>query len=151
MGSTSFLMTKAEMHNSGDITVLILDDNNRWIDQVAKTLSRFDCKHIKANSYDQALVLVNQERIELAFVDLNLDAFSNDFRGIEFVSRLAKSFPNTEVVVLSAYLSAANLRKLHGLFHGQGRSPDIVDKMNFNFETVSRNLDRVKQKRDTPR
>lgn len=84
-------------------SILIVDDDERFREQLARALSRRGFEVREAHDYDSALAAANEESPELAVVDLRMPGKS----GLEVLRDLVALDENTRVVVLTGYGSIA--------------------------------------------
>lgn len=86
---------------SSDLTVLIVDDNARYRQQLGKLIGKIDsaCVVYEAENTDEALNLSTQTQPRLAFVDVVL----NSEDGIQCARKIKNVSPSTRIIVISAY------------------------------------------------
>jgi two-component system response regulator RegA len=83
--------------------ILVVDDDTRFREQLARAFVRRGFGVVSAASYDEALSLAKQESPEFAVVDLRMPGPG----GIEVLKALREIDPETRVVMLSGYGSIA--------------------------------------------
>src|SRR5258708_36726166 len=95
---------KAPMTTATELsdTILVVDDEpavrktfQEWLEQ-----SGFGCKILAASDAEQALLLANQEPIDLAILDWNLGAGPD---GLHLLQDLAFFHPNFVAIFVTAY------------------------------------------------
>ncbi|MEL6543963.1 MAG: response regulator [Myxococcota bacterium] len=84
-------------------SILIVDDDERFRERVARALSNRGLEVRAAPSGEEALRLAKQDSPELALVDLRMPGEW----GLNVVRELLQVDPNTKIVVLTAYGSIA--------------------------------------------
>lgn len=85
--------------------ILIVDDNkvvSQMIEKVIKTVE--NTLEIKiANSYSEAIELGSRERIDIAFLDVELESGDTQKNGIVFAKELIKQWPNVKIIFVTSY------------------------------------------------
>lgn len=91
----------AQQHGgtAGSSTLLIVDDDERFRDRLARAMERRGYVTRAAGSVQAALVEVTRNPPEFAVVDLRLD----DGSGLDVVEALNTTSPDTRALVLSGY------------------------------------------------
>ncbi len=84
-------------------SILVVDDDERFRDRLAKALVARGLEVMAASSVEDALAIARDESPELAIVDLRIGAGS----GLTVVRELASIDAQTKMVVLTAYGSIA--------------------------------------------
>jgi two-component system response regulator RegA len=84
-------------------TVLIVEDDERFRERLARALSARGCDVRAVSSVDEAVAAASQESPELAVVDLKLPTGS----GLDVVRAIHGIDPTTKIVVLTGYGSIA--------------------------------------------
>jgi DNA-binding NarL/FixJ family response regulator len=86
---------------SNGLTVLLVDDNPRYRQQLARLIGKTyaGARLFEADDVAEALRLAQQVHPQLAFVDVVL----RDEDGIQCVRRLKASVPATRLILISAY------------------------------------------------
>jgi len=84
-------------------TILLVDDEVHFRDRLARALERRGHLVLAAGGYDEALVVLAQERPDFAVVDLRMPGPS----GLEVVKVALARLPTLKIVVLTGYGSIA--------------------------------------------
>ncbi len=94
-------MNQAQTHMTGVKRILIVDDHFLVREGLAKLIARHKDLEVcgQASSADEALLLVEREKPDLAIVDIGLV----DRDGLELMKELHDRFPGVLVLVLSMY------------------------------------------------
>jgi DNA-binding NtrC family response regulator len=81
--------------------ILVIDDDTNVLDLTKFHLSRYGVEAITAQSGEEGLSLLAEHQFDVALIDLRLP----DFDGIDLVSRIKESWPETEIIVITGYSS----------------------------------------------
>jgi two-component system response regulator RegA len=95
-------MTERERQDEG-ATILIVDDDEVFRDQLARVLERRGLEAHTAGDFDEAMAFADDACPNLATVDLRMPGPD----GLELVEALAERCPACEIVVLTGYGSIA--------------------------------------------
>ncbi len=90
---------------------LILEDESSIRDILSIILEEFGFEIDEAETITQALDFLQDRRYDIALVDLRLP----DGSGMEVVRKIRSSFPETEVVVITAFASAETIKEAFDL------------------------------------
>ncbi|MCB1153297.1 MAG: response regulator [Deltaproteobacteria bacterium] len=83
--------------------ILIVDDDERLRDQLARALGRRGLSTLKAANFDEAVEIARTNAVELATVDLRMPGRP----GLELIPELLAIRPELQIVVLTGYGSIA--------------------------------------------
>ena len=84
--------------------ILIVDDELHICQNCVKILSKMDCEvRYALNGYD-ALVMMDEFQFDVVITDLKMDRLG----GMEVLSRLKESYPETMVIVMTGYASVSS-------------------------------------------
>jgi len=89
----------------GDLKkILIVDDEETLTWSMAKSLSKDKDKYevMIANNGREALNVLERERIDLVISDIRMP----DINGLDLLVRIKKEFPQTKVIIMTAYGSS---------------------------------------------
>ena len=89
----------------GDLKkILIVDDEETLTWSMAKSLSKDKDKYevMIANNGKEALNVLEHERIDLVISDIRMP----DINGLDLLVRIKKEFPQTKVIIMTAYGSS---------------------------------------------
>src|SRR5262245_3660354 len=81
--------------------ILVIDDDTNVLDLTKYHLSRHGVEAVTAQSGEEGLSLFAEHQFDVALIDLKLP----DFDGIDLVSRIKESWPETEIIVITGYSS----------------------------------------------
>ena len=81
------------------VRVLVVEDDQEVLEHLALVLDQYETEVSRAVSAEDALVLLNSNKYDLAFVDLVLPGAS----GFEVIKAFIKNEPATSVVVMTGY------------------------------------------------
>ncbi len=121
--------------------ILVVDDEKNLLRSVQKTLLRegFDVKTADGNVVAYELVLETRRDgnpFDLIILDLNMPDFEgkdSKFAGLELLERLKKEFPNTLVIVNSAWDEVETAKKCidRGAadYFVKGRAAEMLEKI----------------------
>ncbi|MFW6239434.1 MAG: sigma-54-dependent transcriptional regulator [Thermodesulfobacteriota bacterium] len=79
--------------------VLCVDDDREMLDVVVKHLSLLECQVASVSSGLKALERIREERFDLVFTDLLMP----EIGGLELLSAVKETRPDTEVIILTGY------------------------------------------------
>ncbi len=81
------------------ISILILDDEQRLLNELEEFLSRKDFLVYKAAAPSEAFDQFEEHKIDIAIVDIKLPQMS----GLEVLHKIKESWPKTEVIIISGH------------------------------------------------
>lgn len=81
------------------ISILILDDEQRLLNELEEFLSRKDFLVFKAAAPSEAFDQLEKHKIDIAIVDIKLPQMS----GLEVLQKIKESWPKTEVIMISGH------------------------------------------------
>lgn len=81
------------------ISILILDDEQRLLNELEEFLSRKDFLVYKAAAPSEAFDQFEKHKIDIAIVDIKLPQMS----GLEVLHKIKESWPKTEVIIISGH------------------------------------------------
>ncbi len=84
--------------------LLIVDDDNVWLNQLSRAMSRRGLMVYEAQSVKDALDILIKEKFDYGVIDLRLD----DGDGLEIVTELKKLNPNSKSIILTGFGNIAN-------------------------------------------
>ncbi|MEP6949752.1 MAG: response regulator transcription factor [Ginsengibacter sp.] len=87
--------------NEEKINILLVDDHSMVIEGMKSILAQIPSVQVKATAGNafEALALLKENTIDIAFVDINLP----DISGIELCNKIKKEFPGIHVLGLSTF------------------------------------------------
>ena len=85
--------------NSGKLNILVLDDEKRLRDELGEFLIKRDHKIYPAATPDEAFLIFEQQKIDIAIVDIRLPGMS----GLELLKRIKLTRPDLEVIMISGH------------------------------------------------
>lgn len=115
---------------------LIVEDAPNWAIQHQLSLNELGFKTFLANNYNEAIVLLQQKRLEVAIIDLCL-TMSNEainFDGVFLLGYLAAR--NIPTIIVTGYGSRLVINEIYKAFHGF----EIFDKLSFNLEQFKKHI-----------
>ncbi|EMS79122.1 MULTISPECIES: sigma-54-dependent transcriptional regulator [Desulfotignum] len=89
------------------IKILLVDDEERLLDSMARRLALLGFETIKASSGTRAIEVASKTRIDLAIVDLKMP----DMDGLTTITRLKQITPDLKTVLLTGYGSEETRQK----------------------------------------
>jgi DNA-binding NtrC family response regulator len=89
------------------IKILLVDDEERLLDSMARRLTLLGFETIKASSGTRAIEVASKTRIDLAIVDLKMP----DMDGLTTITHLKQITPDLKTVLLTGYGSEETRRK----------------------------------------
>ena len=84
--------------------LLIVDDDNVWLNQLSRAMSRRGLTVYEAQSVKDALDILAIEKFDYGVIDLRLD----DGDGLEIVTEFKKLNPNSKSIILTGFGNIAN-------------------------------------------
>lgn len=108
------------MIDGSNINVLIVDDEHFILESLTGFLEDFDFKVFRAESGEEALEVLKQEKFQAAIIDLRLPGMSGDV----LIRKIHKSYPDIRFVIhtgsvgymLSEELKAIGMKTDHVFF-----------------------------------
>src|SRR5262245_25654034 len=88
-----------ELAPSGEITVLVVDDEPSNVASLAKIFQREGMRAFTADGARAALEIVRRHRVQVVLTDLMMPGIN----GVELFRALKEVSPDTEVVLMTAY------------------------------------------------
>jgi ActR/RegA family two-component response regulator len=82
-----------------NLKILLVDDEEKFLNSIAKRLRLLGFDPLKASSGPQALALAKNNRIDLAIVDLKMP----DMDGIVTITKLKEIYPDLRSVLLTGH------------------------------------------------
>lgn len=94
------------------VRVLLVDDEESYVDTLRKRLARRGLSVRTANSGEQALALLDEEPADVVLLDVKMPGMD----GMETLSRIKQAHPHVEVIMLTGH---ANVDvAIHGMEQG---------------------------------
>ena len=84
--------------------LLIVDDDQVWLNQLSRAMTRRGLLVFEAQSVEKALNILTKEKFDYGVIDLRLD----DGDGLEIISELRKLNPNSKSIILTGFGNIAN-------------------------------------------
>ena len=84
--------------------LLIVDDDQVWLNQLSRAMTRRGLLVFEAQSVEKALNILTKEKFDYGVIDLRLD----DGDGLEIISDLRKLNPNSKSIILTGFGNIAN-------------------------------------------
>ncbi|MEE8409010.1 MAG: response regulator, partial [Myxococcota bacterium] len=84
-----------------DLDLLVVDDEETFQLALIELFEEAGCRVVAVGSAEDAVVALEKQSFDVAFVDLRLP----QMLGIELITRLRASWPETEIIVVSAFAS----------------------------------------------
>jgi DNA-binding NtrC family response regulator len=84
-------------------TVLIVEDDVFWQEQYSKVLNNLGFKTISVTSLAQAIDQINQQRFDLAIVDMNLTLGLPQDEGLLILEQISRREESIAVIVSTGY------------------------------------------------
>jgi len=84
--------------------LLVVDDDQVWLDQLSRAMTRRGLLVFEAQSVEKALNILTKEKFDYGVIDLRLD----DGDGLEIISELRKLNPNSKSIILTGFGNIAN-------------------------------------------
>ena len=84
--------------------LLIVDDDQVWLNQLSRAMTRRGLLVFEAQSVEEALNILVKEKFDYGVIDLRLD----DGDGLEIISELRKLNPNSKSIILTGFGNIAN-------------------------------------------
>ena len=84
--------------------LLIVDDDQVWLNQLSRAMTRRGLLVFEAQSVEEALNIITKEKFNYGVIDLRLD----DGDGLEIISELRKLNPNSKSIILTGFGNIAN-------------------------------------------
>jgi len=98
---------RAKPAEAGRIRLLLVDDEEGYVNVLANRLSRRNIDVTKAYSGSQGIQAVRKEDFHVAVLDLKME----DMNGIEVLKIFKKMYPEMEVIMLSGHGSEQSARE----------------------------------------
>jgi DNA-binding NtrC family response regulator len=98
---------RAEQAKVGRIKLLLVDDEEGYVNVLANRLSKRNIDVTKAYSGSQGIQAVRKEDFHVAVLDLKME----DMNGIEVLKIFKKMYPEMEVIMLSGHGSEQSARE----------------------------------------
>jgi len=84
--------------------LLIVDDDQVWLNQLSRAMTRRGLLVFEAQSVEKAINILTKEKFDYGVIDLRLD----DGDGLEIISELRKLNPNSKSIILTGFGNIAN-------------------------------------------
>ncbi|MEC9481212.1 MAG: ActR/PrrA/RegA family redox response regulator transcription factor [Pseudomonadota bacterium] len=84
--------------------LLIVDDDQVWLNQLSRAMTRRGLLVFEAQSVEEALNILVKEKFDYGVIDLRLD----DGDGLEIISELRKLNPKSKSIILTGFGNIAN-------------------------------------------
>lgn len=84
--------------------LLIVDDDQVWLNQLSRAMTRRGLLVFEAQSVEEALNILTREKFDYGVIDLRLD----DGDGLAIISELRKLNPNSKSIILTGFGNIAN-------------------------------------------
>ena len=84
--------------------LLIVDDDQVWLNQLSRAMTRRGLLVFEAQSVGEALNILVKEKFDYGVIDLRLD----DGDGLEIISELRKLNPKSKSIILTGFGNIAN-------------------------------------------
>jgi len=84
--------------------LLIVDDDQVWLNQLSRAMTRRGLLVFEAQSVEEALNILTSEKFDYGVIDLRLD----DGDGLAIISELRKLNPNSKSIILTGFGNIAN-------------------------------------------
>jgi two-component system response regulator RegA len=84
--------------------LLIVDDDQVWLNQLSRAMTRRGLLVFEAQSVEKALNILTKQKFDYGVIDLRLD----DGDGLEIISELRKLNPNSKSIILTGFGNIAN-------------------------------------------
>jgi DNA-binding NtrC family response regulator len=98
---------RADQAKVGRIKILLVDDEEGYVNVLANRLSKRNIDVTKAYSGSQGIQAVRKEDFHVAVLDLKME----DMNGIEVLKIFKKMYPEMEVIMLSGHGSEQSARE----------------------------------------
>ncbi len=98
---------RADQAGVGRIKLLLVDDEEGYVNVLANRLSKRNIDVTKAYSGSQGIQAVRKEDFHVAVLDLKME----DMNGIEVLKIFKKMYPEMEVIMLSGHGSEQSARE----------------------------------------
>ncbi len=82
-----------------EINILVLDDEQRILDEIGEFLTDYDYTVFKALRPSEAMEIFDEHQIDIAIVDIRMP----EMDGLTFLQKIKKEYPNTEVIMISGH------------------------------------------------
>jgi DNA-binding response OmpR family regulator len=100
-------LDRADQARVGRIKLLLVDDEEGYVNVLANRLSKRNIDVTKAYSGSQGIQAVRKEDFHVAVLDLKME----DMNGIEVLKIFKKMYPEMEVIMLSGHGSEQSARE----------------------------------------
>ncbi len=101
------------------ISILIVDDDRELTSTLCEILSKDDYDIDVANDGEEALALIQRKKFHVVVLDLKMPKRD----GFEVLAFTKRSYPNTKIIVLTAYADLKNVSKCREL-----GADDVIQK-----------------------
>jgi len=101
------------------ISILIVDDDRELTSTLCEMLSKDDYDIDVANDGEEALALIQRKKFHVVVLDLKMPKRD----GFEVLAFTKRSYPNTKIIVLTAYVDLINVSKCREL-----GADDVIQK-----------------------
>ena len=101
------------------ISILIVDDDRELTSTLCEMLSKDDYDIDVANDGEEALALIQRKKFHVVVLDLKMPKRD----GFEVLAFTKRSYPNTKIIVLTAYVDLQNVSKCREL-----GADDVIQK-----------------------
>ncbi len=82
-----------------ETNILVLDDEQRILDEIGEFLTDYDYKVYKALRPSEAMEVFDEHQIDIAIVDIRMP----EMDGLTFLQKIKKEYPATEVIMISGH------------------------------------------------
>ncbi len=98
--NTDMLHPTLRTIEDGIYKVLVIDDEERFTEEIVEFLENNDFKAVAANTAQEGIDFLNQEKFDLLILDVRLDAGVN---GIDLLKQVKPQHPDMEIIVVSGH------------------------------------------------
>ncbi len=84
-----------------NLTVMIVDDEERLIKNTTAIFERLGATVLRASRGEEALSLLEQHKVEVVFLDVNMPGIN----GIDTLAEIKRRFPLVEVIMITGTFS----------------------------------------------
>ena len=125
------------------LTVLVLDDEQRVLDEIEEFLKNKDYIVYTAAEVETAYGLLEKESIDIVILDIKLPGIS----GLDVLSKIKSSSPDIEVIILTGHGSEADRDVCMGLgAFAYLQKPVDIDELSETIKKANEQI-RLKQER----
>ena len=96
--NTDMLHPTLRTIEDGIYKVLVIDDEERFTEEIVEFLENNDFKAVAANTAQEGIDFLNQEKFDLLILDVRLDAGVN---GIDLLKQVKPQHPDMEIIVVA--------------------------------------------------